>query len=323
VRKLKAVVIGASGIGKHHAKWLHKEGCDVVAFVGTTEESVHHTAEVLHDLFGFEGRGYTSVEELFENETPALVSIASPPEVHEEHLRACLSHRTHVMCEKPLMWHDDVAPKEMVLRALNVAEAIDNAALVGAINTQYVAALEPYYHMCDKAGIERVAARTLFMQMDSRGAKGAVEHEEIWRDLGSHSVSVMMGFCGYGRIDHKSLEVTSTAGEFNAKFSYVPETGPACDCHLRCCNVPKGPLVRLMGINDHIMDYEGRNDEHGVYRAFCTVEGEEVWWDDFVHISFRRFVAAVRGEERPLATLQDGWANLGFQLEILHAAKRT
>ncbi len=167
---MKAAVLGASGIGKHHAKWLHREGCEVVAFVGTSEKSVHATAGVLHDLFGFEGRGYTSVEEMFANEAPVLVSIASPPDVHDEHLRACLSHRTHVMCEKPLMWHEDVAPKEMVLRALGIAEAIDNAALVGAINTQYVAALEPYYHMCDKAGVERKAARTLFMQMDRAGS---------------------------------------------------------------------------------------------------------------------------------------------------------
>lgn len=322
MRELKAAVIGASGIGKHHAKWLHHEGCEVAAFVGTSKESVRDTAAKLHDLLGFEGRGYTSVEEMFNNETPALVSIASPPELHDEHLRVCLAHRTHVMCEKPLVWHEDVAPKEMVMRALDIVEAIDNAALVGAINTQYVAALEPYYHMCAKAGIERQAARTLFMQMDSRGAKGVVEYQDIWRDLGSHPVSVMMGFCGYGHIDHKSLEVTCGPSEFNATFSYVPETGPPCDCHLRCCNVPEGPLVRLIGINDHIMDYEGRNDEHGVYKAFCTMEDEEVWWDDFVHTSFRRFVAAVRGEERPLATLQDGWANLGFQLEILHAARR-
>lgn len=320
--RLKAAVIGASGIGKHHAKWLHREGCEVVAFVGTTEESVERTAEVLRDLFGFEGRGYTSVDEMFANESPVAVSIASPPELHGENLQACLSHKVHVMCEKPLMWHEDEAPRDMMARALGIVEAFDNAALVGAINTQYVAALEPYYHMCAQAGIEREAAQTLFMQMDSRGAKGAAEFEEIWRDLGSHAVAVMMGFCGYGRIDHKSLEVTSARSEFNAAFSYVPETGPACDCHLRCCNVPKGPLVRLIGINDHIMDYEGRNDEHGVYKAFCTMGDEEVWWDDFVHLSFRRFVAAVRGEERPLATLQDGWANLGFQLEILHAAKR-
>ena len=54
---LRAAVIGARGIGKHHAKWLHYEGCDVVAFVGTSDETVIKTGEILRDLFGFEGRG--------------------------------------------------------------------------------------------------------------------------------------------------------------------------------------------------------------------------------------------------------------------------
>ncbi|MCD6350977.1 MAG: hypothetical protein J7M26_02560 [Armatimonadetes bacterium] len=80
--------------------------------------------------------------------------------------------------------------------------------------------------------------------------------------------------------------------------------------------------MRRLGINGHLMDYEGRKDDSGAYRAFCTMEGEELWWDDFMQLSFRAFVAAVRDEDRPLATLRDGVANLGFQLQILQAAKR-
>ena len=30
---LKVAVIGASGIGKNHARWFHRHGCDVAAFV--------------------------------------------------------------------------------------------------------------------------------------------------------------------------------------------------------------------------------------------------------------------------------------------------
>ena len=37
--RLKVAVIGASGIGQHHARWHHLSGSQVVAFVGTSEES--------------------------------------------------------------------------------------------------------------------------------------------------------------------------------------------------------------------------------------------------------------------------------------------
>ena len=319
---LRAAVIGARGIGKHHAKWLHYEGCDVVAFVGTSDETVVKTGEVLRDLFGFEGRGYTSIPEMLRREQPDLVSIATPPEWHHDHVVICAAHRVHIMCEKPIVWYEDREPEEMMKLAEDMVDKVEGQALVGAINTQYVAALEPYYRLCAKLGVEREAARTLYAQMESRGARGPVSYEEIWRDLGSHPVSVMMAFCGYGRIDSKSLDVVCREKEFEAKFVYLSETGPPCECHILCRNVPEGPLTRRFGINGHLMDYEGRNDDQGVYKAYCTMEGEEIWWDDFMQTSFRRFVAAVKGEERPLATLRDGWANLGFQLEILAAAKR-
>ena len=42
-RPLRAGVIGASGVGKHHAKWFHALGCEVVAFAGTSAQSVAAT----------------------------------------------------------------------------------------------------------------------------------------------------------------------------------------------------------------------------------------------------------------------------------------
>ncbi|MCD6350978.1 MAG: Gfo/Idh/MocA family oxidoreductase [Armatimonadetes bacterium] len=206
--QLRAAVIGASGIGKHHAKWLHFEGCDVVAFVGTSEESVARTQQVLEDLFGFEGEGFTSVEEMLAAKEPHLVSVASPPEAHYDNVLACAATGTHVLCEKPVVWYADKRPQEMMEAATEMAEALDDRALVGAVNTQYVAALEPYFALCSRLGLEREAPREMFMQLDSKGARGPVDYEDIWRDLGSHPVSVMMAFCGYGRIDPKSLEVT-------------------------------------------------------------------------------------------------------------------
>jgi hypothetical protein len=227
------------------------------------------------------------------------------------------------MCEKPVVWYADRSPQEMMKLATQMAEELENRALVGAVNTQYVAALEPYFELCRRTGIEHEAPRSMFMQLDSRGARGPVDYEDIWRDLGSHPVSVMMAFCGYGHIDRKSLQVTCRRKEFDARFVYVSEQGPLCECHLRSCNVPEGELVRRLGINGHLMDYVGRNDENGVYRSFCTMNGEELWWEDFMRLSFRAFVQAVRGEERPLASLRDGVANLGFQLQILSAARRS
>ena len=46
-RGLRVAIAGASGIGKHHAKWFHRGGAQVVGFLGRSRESVAATERVL------------------------------------------------------------------------------------------------------------------------------------------------------------------------------------------------------------------------------------------------------------------------------------
>ncbi|MCC6486037.1 MAG: hypothetical protein IT364_00925, partial [Candidatus Hydrogenedentes bacterium] len=71
----RVAVLGASGIGKHHAKWWALEGAHVCAIAGSSEASVCKTAAGLQELFGFCGRGYGSVEALLERERPNIVDV--------------------------------------------------------------------------------------------------------------------------------------------------------------------------------------------------------------------------------------------------------
>ena len=59
MEKLRVAVAGASGIGKHHAKWYHMAGCEVVGFLGSSQETCEATVGALKAIFPFEGRGYT------------------------------------------------------------------------------------------------------------------------------------------------------------------------------------------------------------------------------------------------------------------------
>jgi hypothetical protein len=40
-------VIGASGIGKNHARWFHQHSCEVGAFMGSSPASIERTQELL------------------------------------------------------------------------------------------------------------------------------------------------------------------------------------------------------------------------------------------------------------------------------------
>ena len=147
--------------------------------------------------------------------------------------------------------------------------------------------------------------------------------EQIFIDLGPHPLSVLMGFCGPGAMDEASAACTVEQKVVEARFDYVRAGGGVCHVHIVCRNRPEGDLVRRFGINDLLVDYEGRNDDEGVYRAYLSRDGAELCAQDFVEASIERFVAAVRGDrERPLATAAEGLHNLHMQLRLLALAER-
>ena len=321
--ELRAAVIGASGIGKHHAKWLQRLGCPVKAIAGSSPESARATAAKLGEMFGFEGEAYGSVEEMLGAGSYDLISIASPEEAHYDHFMRALDHGAHVLCEKPLLF-DHAQPADAMLRqAEAMVAAAEDSERIAAVNTQYVAGCEAYHSLMEARGVDEGAPKRFFMQMESRGGAEGTDFEQIFVDLGPHPISVMMGFCGPGRMLKESASCSVEQKRVEARFGYEMESGGVCAVEIVCVNRPEGDLIRRFGINDRLVDYEGRNDAEGVYRTYLTYEGEESCHQDFMEASLERFVAAAKGTaQRPLATVAEGCENLRMQLALLAMAQR-
>ncbi len=321
-RDLKAAVIGASGIGKHHAKWFDRLGCSVEAIAGTSAESVAATGEALSEMFGFDGTGYPSVDEMLGADEYDIISVCSPEHLHYPHFLAAVAQGAHVMCEKPLVFSSWLSSCEMTAQAREMVEAAESAGIVAAVNTQYVAAVDAYRELMSDRGIDPGAPESFFMQMESRGGPEGTDREQIFIDLGSHPLSVLMGFCGSGEMVADSASCVVEQKCVEVEFDYELEAGGVCHAHIVCRNRPEGELVRRFGINEMLVDYEGRNDEEGVYRAYLTHEGEETCAQDFMEKSLECFVSAVRDDSRqPLATVADGLQNLQMQLTLLDIAR--
>lgn len=322
---MKAAVIGASGMGKHHAKWLHRLGCEVVAFVGTSPESVARTAETLRGVFRFPGRGYTDVAEMLASERPDVVSVCSPNELHYQHVRQVLASGAHVMCEKPLVHDWDKSDQQLVTEAQELARAAERAGVVAAVNTQYVAAGEGYRHLTELVGVGELSRypRSFFMQMESRGGAEGTTYEQIWIDLAPHPLSVLRALVGPGTIVEGS-EVCRIAERWvDAWFEVQLEHGEEpVRAHILVRNVREGPLTRRLGVNDLLSDYQGRADEEGVYASFLTLCGVEQKYTDFVQASLTRFLTAIRGEGQPLSTFADGMVDLQRLLGLLAVGER-
>ncbi len=113
-RKPRFGIVGArrarQGLGPFVAKWLAREGAEVVAHAGTTADSVAAAARDLVNIAGVSSRGYVGVAELLAAEDLDAVAILSPPEHHAEALALCQAAGLHVLCEKPLLAPHITAP---------------------------------------------------------------------------------------------------------------------------------------------------------------------------------------------------------------------
>ncbi len=322
-RPLRAAVIGASGIGKHHAKWLHALGCEVVGFAGTSAERVEATAQVLRGIFPFAGTGYVGVEALLEAAGPDLVAICSPAPLHPEHFSLAARRGCHILCEKPLVWDPTQDFGRLLAEGAQMVRLARERGLVAAINTQYASVVAPYLRLLEQAGValDGQSCSRFFMQMDSRGGKQGAGGEKVWLDLASHPLSVLMAFVGPGAMVPGSERCAIGERQVDTSFTFRTACGHPIGATVRVCNVPEGPLVRRFGVDGVLVDYEGRNDEDGVFAAYLKLGDLEMKATDFMQLSITRFVHAVRGEGEPLATLEEGLANLEMQLRLLQVGR--
>ena len=318
----KAAIIGATGIGKHHGKWYHLEGCQVTAFAGSTPESVERTGQAMQQLFGFTGRGYTDVAQLLARERPDLVSVCSPHHLHREHTIAALEAGAAVLCEKPLVWDVAMDRPAMLAQGRLMLEAAHRTGRLLAVNTQYLAVLPVLVKLYESQVGPLSRIERLYCRMESKGGvTGPNQWDEIWIDLGSHPLSLVVGLLPEGKLDEASIDCRIAQDEVTARFQVEGSQGPT-QVQIDLRNVQEGTPKRQVGINDLLAEVAGRNDESGVYRTFISAGDAQLRGDDLVHSCIRAFIRAAAGQGQPLASAQSAYRNLDYQLAIFERAQR-
>jgi predicted dehydrogenase len=332
-------IIGASGIGKHHAKWFHLAGCRIAAFTGTSPERCQKTAGILRDLFGFDGRSYTDYRRMLDTEPLDIVCVCSPPEVHLPQIGDALGAGLHVYCEKPVTWVPaDALPVPLpscadpraaavfhpALNALltatrtALAPALEGRSVFG-LNTQYVAVQAAYRTLYEahRGPLDRIDQ--VYFLLESKGISGRYNSfEGIWIDMSPHALSQIIGWRPDGALDPASVACAIREAETTAAFRY---DGVAVEAVLRK-NVASTPKRRF-GVNGFLVDYEGRADPDGVYRTFLTYGDQTVVAEDLMQHSIHRFLEAIaRPDLQPFAGPREALKNLEMSVMIMERGKR-
>jgi len=97
LRNIRAAVVGTGFIGVVHVEALRRLGVEVTGIVGSSFERATARSEA-ENL----PAPYPSFEAMLADERVDVVHLATPNNVHDAQVRACLAAGKHVVCEKPL-----------------------------------------------------------------------------------------------------------------------------------------------------------------------------------------------------------------------------
>jgi predicted dehydrogenase len=315
--KLRVAVAGASGIGKHHAKWHHTAGCEVVAFLGSNAGSCAATAQALQALFPFSGRGFDNWEQLLAEMEPDIVDICVPNELHYEFAFAALEAGCHVLCEKPLVWQRGEELETLFSQGQRLVAEANRRELNLGICTQYAASLPHYMRLYRPLQGALKTVETYYAEMEVPARGRWREATEVWVDMGPHPLSLLLAWVPDGVIDPESLEVGFERREAKACFDFISAQG-RCRSKIVVRDAERANLLRRFGVNEIVVDCEGRSDESGVYRSILRRGRTEVMGEDFMSRLISQFADAVRQDAvRPLVTGETGLRNLELLLQIM------
>ena len=320
---MKIAILGASGIGRSHARWFAGQGCELVSVLGSSDESAARTGEVLGADFGFAGATYSSLTTLLHESQPDAVCISTPGELHFLQSLECLEAGAHVLCEKPLVY----APGRKIRENLDGAKELVRLArkknLVLGAQLQYGAATPI---LCKMSGMAPSEVGDFAMELETTNPKASREPRELWIDLGPHALSVAQFLGGEGsRLLEESVRVLAAPGfdatEVSVRFQLARADGQLVTCRtiLRALDSTFSgrKAVRRFAFNGRVVTYQGMAGEGGQYQAQYTApDGYTNIHPDPVAYLIGDFVRAIRQRDRPLISGEFGLQNLEWLLKI-------
>ena len=156
--------------------------------------------------------------------------------------------------------------------------------------------------------------------MESVGLAHRRSANEMWIDMAPHPLSLILKWMPMGAIVTDSLQVEFTGGEAGSRFEFA-DGQEICRCEIIVRDISAGDLVRRFGVNDFVVEFEGRTGSDGIYQTVLRHGNREVWGDDFMCLLIAQFVQSIKEPRTtPLATGETGLRNLELQLQIMQFA---
>lgn len=285
---IRVLIVGAgrsrNGIGEYIGKYFHKNNAQVVAVLGTTQETSLRAASALKK-YGIISTPYSNFDDMMDRESPEVLVIASPASTHYDYLARGLESGLHIFCEKPFVW--DV-PGRLEKAVSHVLSRARERQLILAMNSQLPFALKDYEKLCGK--MEQKGFNRFYAAM-SPFASGA----EMIPDAVPHVLSLLYVVYGEGKVRNVRFEST-TPRDLKIEFEYLGSSG-ICEAHVDLTRQEKQPRPFRFGWNGRIVD---RSIDLANYDIYFNYEGQRLKIPDPLEASVINFIEAVERKMEPL-----------------------
>ncbi len=311
----RVAVVGARGIGRHHANWWHLEGAEVCAVLGTGAESLEKTGAMLREMFGFAGRGYTDFATLLEEERPHIVDVCSPPACHAAHVRQALEADCNVLCEKPFVHDTGLSTAALLDEARSLLDLAEAHGLTCSVCTQYSTGARIFRDHWEKHHPGE-AIHKYHGHLESPAKGRSADPARVWVDLSPHIISVFTALFPGAEVQWHTLVHRFEGYEAIASFDATTREGRTVGCELYTRNRTAPPNnVRHFRLNGRLFDVEGARDRDGVFHARIATPEGTLEKPDMMRLLIRDFLAG-----KPTVTKAEILENLRLMLTLLDRA---
>lgn len=299
VKTLRAAVIGAGRLGRHHAaKYAESPDLELVAVADLSESRASEVA-ARHGC-----RAVRDFRDVLDGVD--LVSVAVPTERHLEVARACLEADVHVLVEKP------------IARTVEEADALIAAAAARGLRLAvgHVERYNPAF-----LAMRQALARPVFIESERLAEfQPRVTDIDVVLDLMIHDIDLALALahaevslviaCGF-KVITDSIDIATAHIEF----------ADGAVANLSASRVSQAPVrkLRAFGSKGYASAdlHAGRlREAHRSDGAAISVKEREFPNSDALRAEIASFAAAVRGERSEIVTGTEGRRALEIALEI-------
>ncbi len=290
-RHPKVAILGASGIGRFHAAWWGVEGVEVVAFLGSSQESLERTSKLLAEALPQQQQppvGYTDLAQLLSESKPDIVDVCLPDVMHYQACKTALAAGCHLLCEKPICYDPALTTQQLLAQLDELIELAQANNCLFGLSTQYFALAQTCRRLMNSSEPIRTISAQLYTPLKQR-PKGP---EEAWIDLGPHLLAMIQGIIGHRQVQKNTLHWATSGSSiklcFQCAFSGDKQDTSPVECQLEACHyeeVPPPPNQRILKLNETTFDCRGSKDKNGLFcmDLFQQEKQQSNLYPDFLH----------------------------------------